>query len=43
MVSVTDMEERVRGVNRGRLLRVGGAILELVTRSDTKIAVFESL
>ena len=42
-VSVTDTEERVRGVNRGHLLRVRGAILELVKRSDTKIVVFESL
>ena len=42
-VSVTDTEERVWGVNRGHLLRVRGAILELVKRSDTKIVVFERL
>ena len=42
-VSVMDMEERVRGVNRGHLLRVRGAISELVKRSDTKIVVFKSL
>ena len=35
-VSVTDWEKRVRGVNRGHLLRVRGA----VKISDSKIVVF---